>query len=358
MRLMTYSAMIFAATAILSVGAGAATKVTSSPLSELLIRPQISAPATVRSLNDSRLSAELMARIESIRVRVGDRVSSGDLLVELDCRTHQSQLQSQRSLLQELNSQISQASSQLKRARSLRKQRNISDEQVEQRETDLSVLRARQAVQQQRIIQSRIQVERCRIRAPFDGIVRERLAHEGELTSSGSHLLRLQQLDNLEVSAELRPDQNPVDARNIAFEYQGRLYPLRLRHLLPVIDTRSRTREARFEFAAEPAAPAGAAGRLVWTDSNSYVPADLLVRRQYEGRSRLGIMLLVGDLARFLPLPDAIEGQSALIELPVDSRLIVEGRKIVSDGEKVDNRSIAKIADNGRTSETEAEESN
>ena len=173
--------ILIACGAALSVFAqplAAATQVTTESLARLLVYPEFSAPATVHSLNDSRLSAEIMASITAIPVRVGDQVKRDQLLLELDCRSYQLRHRSQQARSKELSAQFSLAESQLKRARSLRKQRNISDEQVEQRETELSVLRSKLRFQQQLVEESRIQTERCQIKAPFDGVVLERIAQQ------------------------------------------------------------------------------------------------------------------------------------------------------------------------------------
>ncbi|OMH39771.1 efflux RND transporter periplasmic adaptor subunit [Motiliproteus sp. MSK22-1] len=314
--------------------ATAATEITSAPLSEYLIYPEFSAPATTHSLNDSRLSSEIMARIDTIAVRVGDLVEKGDLLVELDCRNYRSQLDSQLSLLKELDSQQRLSASQLARARSLKKQRNISDEQVEQRETDLAVIKAKRAFQQQRVVQYRLQTEHCLITAPFSGVVRERISNQGELASPGTPLLRLQQLSALEVSAQLRPDQLPAPTAKLYFFYLNKKYPMKLRRLLPVVDTQMRTQDARFEFSAE-SAPAGAAGRLVWQSTTAYLPASLLVQRKQEGKSLLGVMLQDENRARFQPMPDAIEGQPAKVDFATNAKLIFDGRLIVNDGDAI-----------------------
>ena len=330
----------------------AATPVVTRPISELLIFPHFSAPATVHSLNHSRLSAELMARIKSIKVRVGDRVKSGDLLVELDCRTFHSQLKSQLSLMQELTSLLQLSKSQLARARSLKKQRNISDEQVEQRETDLAVLRAKHSFQQQRITEFRIQTERCEIKAPFDGVVRERIAHQGELAEPGTALLRLQQLSELEVSAKLTPDQRVADVPEFYFSYQQQRFPLQLRHLLPIVDSRTRTLEARLQFTSKPA-PAGAAGRLVWRSVSGLLPADQLIQRIHNREPVLGVMYNDHGTARFHPLANAIEGQASIIDLPGDTELIIEGGLQLKDGDPVNGSSPELIKSGAKTAESE-----
>ena len=70
-------------------------------------------------------------------------------------------------------------------------------------------------------------------------------------------------------------------------ELDGERYPLRLRRLPPVVDSRTRTRQARLEFTGAQA-PAGSAGRLRWEAQAAYLPPELLVRRD----GGLGVFLL------------------------------------------------------------------
>ena len=73
--------------------------------------------------------------------------------------------------------------------------------------------------------------------------------------------------------------QRPVlRLRQPGFELDGERYPLRLRRLPPVVDSRTRTRQARLEFIGAQA-PAGSAGRLRWEAQAAYLPPELLVRR-------------------------------------------------------------------------------
>ncbi|WP_165840171.1 efflux RND transporter periplasmic adaptor subunit [Motiliproteus coralliicola] len=330
---------------LLSLAVGSAqaqVPVTSKPLSQLLFHPEQSAPARVESLNSSRLSAQLSARIDRILVRVGDRVEPGQLLLELDCRDWVSQHQALQAISRQFQSQIKLAGAQLKRSQNLRSRNSISEEKVEQHETDLNVLRARYASHRQQLEQATLQVERCQIRAPYAGLVRQRLVGLGELADPGTPLLALQQLDALEVVAQLRPQQLNALPDKFEFEFQQRRLPVRLRTALPVIDATARTRELRLEFDIEQALP-GSSGRLLWRSTLGRLPADLLIRRQQQ----LGIMVLNSQTqppqAQFVALPDAIEGQPA--PLPLDSLgelglrsdtpVIIDGRQALFSGDSV-----------------------
>ena len=123
-------------------------------LGELLRQPEYSAPATVEALNRPSLMAEINARIEAIPVLVGDRVNRGDLLVELDCRYHDTRLQAANAALQRINAQLDFARTQLQRAIDLRKNQSVSEEVLDQRRTELLAARANRLNQQQQIRQA------------------------------------------------------------------------------------------------------------------------------------------------------------------------------------------------------------
>ncbi len=306
--------------------------ITSAPLSELLMKPARSAPATVESRNDVELASQITARVAAFPVRVGDPVEPSQVLLELDCRAHESELAAARAGKRRLRAQHRLAAQQLTRSQKLKTASSISDEEVERRDAELADLAAQLEAQDESIRQAELRVEYCRIRAPFTGVVMERLSDLGALASPGTPLVRLVQTDQLEVSAELtEPEARELAlAEDLSFELAGERYPLRLRRLPPVVDPRTRTRQARLEFTG-PSAPAGSAGRLRWEAESAFLPPELLVRRD----GSLGVFLVEDGKARFHPLPDATEGQPARVDLPAAARLVLEGRQRLSDGDAV-----------------------
>lgn len=309
-------------------GADSAVQVTVRPAAELLFHPERSAPAEVVPLNDARLSAEINARVLEIPVRVGDRVAAGDLLVRLDCRDYASRVAAQQATQRALSSRLRLARTQLKRGRNLKEHSNISNEEVDARETEVLALEAELAAQKEAEAQARLNIERCGIKAPFAAVVSGRLASVGALAAPGTPLVQLVQMDDAEVSARVRPleAEAGAQAQSVHFSYLGRRYPLRVLRALPVVDPRTRTIEVRLGFSGE-AAPPGASGRIHWRSASAYLPADLLVRRD----DRLGVFLVNDNHAHFHPLPDALEGQPARSDLPSSAHLIIQGRHGLRD---------------------------
>jgi len=302
------------------------------PLSDLLQHSVFSAPATVYSVNTPDIAAEISARIESISVRVGDQVKKGDVLVRMDCRLPQSRLKANKALLQRLDAQIQYADVQLRRARNLKRKQSISDETLDQRRSELSTLKADRLSQQEQILQAKIEVERCKVVAPFDALVFKRIAQEGSLANQGSGLLNLVQLDEVEVSARLNGLESDSLGRasGIMFSYANKGYPLTIRRLLPIVDETTRTQEVRLLF-SHAKAPIGAAGRVQWQGKTKKLSSDYLEHRD----NHLGIFLTQNSKAKFYPIADAQVGQDITVDLNDDQLIITEGRQRLREGDSI-----------------------
>ncbi len=293
--------------------------VTVAPLSRMLTHPQRSAPATAVSLNDARLSARINARILAIPVRVGDRVHQGQTLARLDCRDA-------KLVLRSAEARQRLARKALTRARSLKKTRSIAASQINQAEAEQT--QAEVAVQQ-----AKLQVERCQIRAPFDGIVTARLASEGMLATPGTPVLQLIDESRLEIRATVPVTEitSLQQATAIRFHSGTQRFPVRLRSLLPTLNPAANTREARFEPETSPPL-VGASGRIEWRLTTPHLPARLLVERN----GSLGIFTVANRIAHFQPLPHARLGEDVAVELPGSTRLVIDGRFALHDGDRIE----------------------
>lgn len=308
----------------------AVTMVTTRSIGELIYLPLNSAPATTLSLNESHVSPQTQGYLVSVPVRVGDHVDQGQLLAELDCTVNISLQTQAEAAIRSAQARVDLARRQIARTKALRKERNIAEETLDQRESDLEIARAELNQAIAMADKSHHEARQCKITAPFSGVIVERLAAEGEWVAPGATLVRLLDSERLEISAQIPLDQvdSLLQAKSPELLVGNEHHPVHLRQLLPTIDQRGRNREARFEFTGSKALP-GSSGRLQWLDSRNHLPADIPVRRD----GQLGVMLAQNGRAHFHPLKHALEGHPVVIDLPPETPVILGGRQKVQDGD-------------------------
>jgi RND family efflux transporter MFP subunit len=306
--------------------------VKSRPLSELVHYPQREAQAQVVSLNLSRLSAQINARIDSILVEPGQRIARGAVIARLDCRDYQIAAERAQAALESAQARHKLAQLQLQRSTELAAQNFISGDALDAKKTEMEVISAEVKLNLAERATARRDVEKCTLRSPFPAIVDARLAQVGELASPGTPLVQLWDSSKLQLSVQVPQalSGSLTAAKSPVFVSQGREYPVKLLRISPALNPASRMREARFDLGNTKPAP-GSHGVLRWRDDRPHLAAEYLLNRG----GRLGVFVLEGQKARFVPLAEAQEGRPAPVALPPATRLITDGRFALQDGTTV-----------------------
>lgn len=305
------------------------------PLSSVAIFQQLRAPATVTSTSNSRISAEVSARIITFPAAVGETVKRGDTIVTLDKRDYQLALDLEQAKLEELQARIDLADYELKRAQSLSQKQAVSEQLLKQRESELNSLRADEKAQRAALALAKRNLDKTVIRAPFPAVITEHLGQVGELATPGTPLLQILDNSSLEVSAKIQEHHAEAirQAKSLAFIQDGKSYALHLRAITPAIDSTTRTREIRLTFMDQRPLP-GSAGELVWKQSSTSLPADLIVKRD----GQLGVFVVNNNRAQFVPLPNAEEGRPAVTDLPSNTSIVTQGRFRLQDGDAISSQ--------------------
>jgi RND family efflux transporter MFP subunit len=131
----------------------------------------------VTSATDAVLSSQGAGTVESIRVKEGDRVRKGEILVELDRRELEARLSGARA-------EAENASVRYGRMKELYSTESVTRQELDNADRALKVARAAQAALEARLSDQTV-------RAPFDGIVTEKRIEAGEMAAPGRPLLRL-----------------------------------------------------------------------------------------------------------------------------------------------------------------------
>jgi RND family efflux transporter MFP subunit len=305
-----------------SPGAAAASDYTVKTLEQVATYPQSRAVAQVVPENESRIAAEVNARIQQIPVQVGQPVRKGEVLVRLDRTQYQLGLEQAGSQVELLQNRFKLAQLQFEQARSLHESNFISAQALEQRRTELAVLESELKIARTAVSQAQLALQRTTLRAPFSGAVKERLAGEGELASPGQPLLTLVELGKTEIRARI-PTQELASlqkAKEPVFRQDAQSHPVTIVRIAPLVDARAQTREVVLR--SKQALLSGSSGELVWSSSMPYLPAAYILQHQRQ----LGVWIEAGGKPAFKPLPSAQAGRPIAVDWPLSTRIVDEGR--------------------------------
>jgi len=306
--------------------------VNTATIADVAIYPERSAPATVISLNESTISARIASQVDELPVRVGDIVEQGSILAKLDCSDYKIASRESRSRIEALKAQIELAKRRLERTKKLTLKQSISEEILDERESDLAVLNADIRGARADLEMANVNESRCVVSSPFRALIIERNSAVGQFTNVGSALVKIMDIDQLELSAQAFSQDTAQISKsdNLVFEHAGYRYPVKLRTIIPTINTETRNSEVRLLFSNGSALP-GAAGKLLWRDTRAHIPGEFLVRRNGE----LGVFSIKDNVAHFISIPSAQAGRASPTTLPIDTPLVIEGHFSLKEADDV-----------------------
>ena len=141
--------------------------------------------ALVVASQEAILSSELAARIENIAVKEMQRFKKGDLLIQFDCSLYEAQKDV-------VSANANSALIKLKSDEQMLQMRSIGKYELE-----LSISEYENAKSELRIAE--LNVERCQIKAPFDGAVEEVVVNTFETIQPQVELMKIIQTEVLEL---------------------------------------------------------------------------------------------------------------------------------------------------------------
>ncbi len=217
-----------------------------SSVKEQTIYRQVEITGTITSPSVARLSPAISGLVSTLHVDVGDQVKAGDLLLELDAELARLQWQSAQAEQQQAAAALEDSQRRLSEAEKLAPQKSIAktavrDLEGEVAEDSAALEKAKADAAYQKAVLARHQ-----IRAPFAGVISEKLADIGEWVPQGQGVFELVATEGLRLDfavsedylLTLKPD-TPVTYMLNAFP--GQRFQGQVKTIVPVSSPGART---------------------------------------------------------------------------------------------------------------------
>jgi RND family efflux transporter MFP subunit len=285
---------------------------------------------TVRARLRSVIEAKVSGKIEKMPVVPGQNVKTGELLLQLDAREVQAQLDRVLAVRQ-------QAESDLKRAASLVEQKILSQAEFDNAQSRYRVAAAAAT-------EAETLLSYAKVSAPFDGVITRKYADVGDLASPGKPLLEMEDARNLRLEADVPEavigqlalgDKLGVRASGLTNELDGIIS-----EIAPSADPNSRTFLVKLDLPPTPGLRAGQFGRAAMPlgeTSALRAPASAVVQR---GQMELVFIVVNGHAQlRIVKTGKRIGDEVELVSgVDAGERVVTEGAATLVDGQPVEAR--------------------
>ncbi len=166
-------------------GGGQATSVEVTPVQSGTISDQVSAYGTIRAQDVVSIAPQVTNRVTRIHADLGDEVTQGQLLAEINNVPFREAMEQAQSQLRQSRATFDRDSTQLNRQRELFERDLISRSEYDDARTTFLNSEAQYESARSSLAQAQEDLENTRIKSPVNGVVLNRFIAEGDLASSG-----------------------------------------------------------------------------------------------------------------------------------------------------------------------------
>lgn len=157
----------------------------------------------VTAKQTANISTRMMGYVTKIYVKPGDKVASGQLLVSIssdDILAKKAQVQ---AMITEAEAAAKNAQRDYERFKTLRNQNSVSDKELENVALQNTSMNAKVQIARQQMNEVNAMLSYTNIRAPFSGVVTQKMVDEGSMANPGMPILTIEQNGELQVIASI-----------------------------------------------------------------------------------------------------------------------------------------------------------
>ena len=239
------------------------TPITVTEVMSTSVAPTVPAAGTVFSRNETQITAGMAGRLVQL-AEPGDYVEAGTAVAVFDCEMLELQRERQVAEADRANINFEMLANEVNRLESVRVANVIAEIQLDRTVADRDLARSDVRIAGISIRETDAQLSRCTVRAPFSGVVTQRLRNAGEDVERSTILAAMTDTENLEVRAAVPIRYLPRMRAGQAAEVRLNDLHLeaRIRKVIPAAISQSQTFEVRLDL-PENAPSLVAAGQLV-----------------------------------------------------------------------------------------------
>lgn len=164
------------------------------------VKSYIRSSATVQAWQEALISSEISGRVKSVDAKVGDRLSTGGIILKIDDEILKYRLEDVKGRLLQLEANYLTSKSDLKRKQNLFKNKIIHEYDLEiaiaKEKSDKGMLISAQAL----VDIANRDLRETNIKSPIDGILAERYVDLGTNVSIGQKVASVVQIDKVKIS--------------------------------------------------------------------------------------------------------------------------------------------------------------
>jgi HlyD family secretion protein len=146
---------------------------------------------TLFAKDEATLAAEVEGRVEKTLVEFGDRINEGQLLAQIDTTTYEALARQATANLTRARATGLNAEQSLKRIQELRKQSIAPESDLDAAVAEAEQARATVKAAEATEAVALLNLQRSKVKAPFDAAVAERIASAGDFVKAGAPLFRV-----------------------------------------------------------------------------------------------------------------------------------------------------------------------
>jgi len=219
-------------------------------LSELSAQPQWHLTGTIAARFTSNLAFRVNGKITERLINSGDQVKAGQVLFKLDPTDYQLALNVTSANIRATQSEIQNAKLELERFKKMVERSLISQQSVDQAESNLTVLEERLKSQRLQQEQAQNQLQYTQLKSPGLGKILTVEAEQGEVITMGMPVATIAFTGSREVIVQVPENRisDLPDRASVRIYGSDSVYPVVLRERAGEADPQSRTWTARYEF--------------------------------------------------------------------------------------------------------------